>query len=122
MSSIIERALELGLGAIALTKDKVEAVVEDLVQTRQVPEERGRELVNRLLERGKEAREEISELIRKETAEVLHRANLVPRSEVEALEARVAGLEAKLGLTAHVAEATPESGNPATPQVETLLE
>lgn len=108
MSSIIERMVELGLGALALTKDQVEAVVKDLVKSREVPEERGRELVDRLLERGKEVREEIVALIRKETTEMLHRANLVTRREMEALEARVAALEAEVGLRGPVTEASPE--------------
>lgn len=118
MSSIIERMVELGLGVLALTKDKVEALVDDLVKNRQISQERGHELVNRLLERGKEVREEIASLARKETAEILHRANLVPRSEVEALEARVAALEAHLGLASPVAEAVAESEDSPPRQVE----
>jgi polyhydroxyalkanoate synthesis regulator phasin len=119
MSSIIERMVELGLGALALTKDQVEAVVKDLVKSREVPEERGRELVDRLLERGKEVREEIVALIRKETTEMLHRANLVARSELESLEARVAALEAQVGRRGPVTEAAPESEEIPPRQVET---
>lgn len=119
MSSIIERMVELGLGALALTKDQVEAVVKDLVKSREVPEERGRELVDRLLERGKEVREEIVALIRKETTEMLHRANLVTRREMEALEARVAALEAEVGLRGSATEAAAESEELPPRPVET---
>jgi len=115
MSGIIERSLELGLGALTLTKEKIEEMVEDLDKLRDAPRERGRELVDRLLEKGREARQELREFIARETEQALAKANLAPRSELEALKARVEALEARRSPTpetepeAQATEAPPAS-------------
>ncbi|HIE52807.1 MAG TPA: polyhydroxyalkanoate synthesis regulator [Armatimonadetes bacterium] len=96
MSGLIERSLELGLGALALTKEKAQELVDELVKLKAVPKERGKELLERMLERGREARDQLEQVVQRQVKEALQKAKLVTRSEYEALLQRIAALEEKL--------------------------
>jgi polyhydroxyalkanoate synthesis regulator phasin len=51
---VIERTFLAGMGAAALTKDRVQDLVEDLVHLGQINAEEGRDMVDRLLSRTRE--------------------------------------------------------------------
>lgn len=93
--SLLRRSVELGLGALMLTREAVEELLgqpeDDVIEVDQ-----RRELAEELLAKGRQLREELSLTIRREVDEALARSGLVRRAEYEALEARVAALEARL--------------------------
>jgi len=95
--SILRRSLELGLGALAVTREHAEAWLDELAQREEVPAgaERDR-LIDDLMERGRQFGEELSEAVRKEVAAALARSGLVRREEYETLLARVAELERRV--------------------------
>lgn len=94
--SLLRRSLELGLGAMLLTKEAAEELLEDLSGEQSDAGPRTRKAVEDLLERGQELRAELAESIRHEVDQALQRAGLARRSELEALEQRLALLEAKV--------------------------
>jgi polyhydroxyalkanoate synthesis regulator phasin len=51
---VIERTFLAGMGAAALTKDRVQDLIEDLVRLGQINAEEGRDMVERLLSRTRE--------------------------------------------------------------------
>lgn len=51
---LIEQAFLLGVGAAALTKDKVQSVIDDFVARGRLSDEDGRTMVAKLAERGRE--------------------------------------------------------------------
>ena len=51
---VIERTFLAGMGAAALTKDRVQDLIEDLVRLGQINAEEGRDMVDRLLSRTRE--------------------------------------------------------------------
>jgi polyhydroxyalkanoate synthesis regulator phasin len=51
---VVERTFLAGMGAAALTKDRVQDLVEDLVHLGQINAEEGRDMVDRLLSRTRE--------------------------------------------------------------------
>lgn len=51
---VVERTFLAGMGAAALTKDRVQELIEDLVHLGQINAEEGRDMVERLLSRTRE--------------------------------------------------------------------
>jgi polyhydroxyalkanoate synthesis regulator phasin len=51
---VVERTFLAGMGAAALTKDRVQDLIEDLVHLGQINAEEGRDMVDRLLSRTRE--------------------------------------------------------------------
>jgi polyhydroxyalkanoate synthesis regulator phasin len=104
---LLRRSLELGLGALMLTKEAADELLDEAAAEDDGGDSaRAREIVAELRERGRKAREELAEGIRREVDAVLERGHLVRREEYDALLARVEALEARLGMT------------PAKPQFE----
>jgi len=93
---LLKRSLELGLGAMLLTKEAAEELLDDLSGEGSDAGPKTRERVKELLDRGQQLREELAESIRNEIDHALRRSGLARRSEIEALEQRLAVLEAKL--------------------------
>jgi polyhydroxyalkanoate synthesis regulator phasin len=94
---MLEKTVELGLGAALLTKDAAAKLVEDLVKRGKISKEEGSRLVSEMLEKGKGQKAKIEQLIAESVERVLTKADLARRSSVEELERRVAALEEELG-------------------------
>jgi polyhydroxyalkanoate synthesis regulator phasin len=95
---MIERTFLAGMGAAALTKDRVQELVEELVNRGQLNTNEGREVVERLVTR---SREEARAVLRKADSS-LHGAyrelGLGSKREVEELSLRVQQLEHRVQL------------------------
>lgn len=87
------RTLELGLGAATLTLDTAQKIAGDLVGRGQVTSAEGETLVDRLMAMGHEQRAQLNEMIEKATERAMERLDLARRSDLEALQLRVADLE-----------------------------
>ena len=98
MAGLLENLLEIGLGTLTLTKEKAEQVVEQLVKLKEIPRERGQEVLQQLMEKGREAREEITQLVRREVNEALAKAEIARTADVERLEQRITALEERLAV------------------------
>lgn len=93
---IARKAILLGLGAVSLTKEKAEELIQELVQKGEVSQSEARELVTRMMERGKDEEIEIRRMFRTELDRFIAEMNVVSRKDYEDLEARLARLEEKL--------------------------
>ena len=98
MKDFAEKGFYLGLGLAALTKEKVEELAKDLSARAKMSEEQGRQLAESLHEEGKKARENLGKSIEDTVQMALKRIPWVQK--IEALEARVAALEAALAAKA----------------------
>jgi polyhydroxyalkanoate synthesis regulator phasin len=94
---LLEKTVELGLGAALLTKDAAKKLVDDLVRRGAMTKEEGSKLVSEMLEKGKGQKEKMEALISETVERVLRKADLARRSSFEELEKRVAALETQLG-------------------------
>ena len=63
---LIEKGLLLGLGVLTLTRDKVVHTVNSLVEEGEVKAEEAPRIVDRIMARGQEEREELRNLVRDE--------------------------------------------------------
>lgn len=102
---LIEKTFLAGMGAAALTKDRVQELVEDLVRRGQLNSDEGREVVDRLVNR---SREEARTVLKKADLG-LHGAyreiGLSTKREMEDLEFRVRQLEMRVQLLEKAADA-----------------
>lgn len=93
MMELLKKAVLTGLGAVSLTRKKVEEVVAELVKEGELSEAQGRKLVEALVKEGSQQKEEMARKISAAVSEALGRMDVARKSELADLEKRVAALE-----------------------------
>ena len=73
MQDLLKKALSLGFGALLVSKDKIEDVVNELVKKGELGQEEGKDLVNELIEKGEASVNEVEGKIEKMVKSVLNR-------------------------------------------------
>jgi polyhydroxyalkanoate synthesis regulator phasin len=106
MVDALRKLLLAGLGTIDLTEEKAKAIFNDLVARGEMSEKEARELVQGWAKRASEQRTRLQRDVEEAAAKTMSAMGLAKKSEVEALNARVAALERKL------AEAQGSAGAP----------
>jgi polyhydroxyalkanoate synthesis regulator phasin len=93
MKDILQKAWYFGLGVFDFTREKVEALVDEMVRRGEINEQESPEAVKELLRRAQETQaalvEKVKELVNKSLAEL----RPARAADLEALEKRVAALE-----------------------------
>ncbi len=92
MDEHIRKALNLGLGAIFLTKEKVQAVVDELVEKGEVGKEESRELFDRLMEKGETAGKNLEKSVKN----IMKEMELPTRKEFDELKSEIEQLKKKI--------------------------
>ncbi len=92
MIDLVKKSLLTGLGLASLTKEKVEDVAKAFVEKGKMTEQEGRELVDELLARSEESKEELKKQIEERINAVMEKMNLARQSEVDALKKEIAEL------------------------------
>lgn len=88
MADLFEKSINLGLGLFLYSKEKVEALVDDLVSKGEVSKKDAREVASELIQKGREQRMEMEKLIREEIIKALgnenisHKEDLVTKEEI----------------------------------------
>jgi polyhydroxyalkanoate synthesis regulator phasin len=96
MAGLIERSLLLGLGVLTLTRDKVNQLVDKLVEEGEVKAEEAPSVVDRLVARGEAEREEMRRLIREELDKVRAGVPVASHMDIEELGQKVDDLAARI--------------------------
>lgn len=96
MIELIEKSLLTAMGAVALSQQKTEELLQDLKQRFQVSETEGKEFINRLEQLAKENQKKLEETAQKELIKSADRLGLVSRADFDKLARKVARLEKKL--------------------------
>ncbi|MGI6553044.1 MAG: hypothetical protein GX779_05230 [Clostridia bacterium] len=97
MMEMGRKAFLLGLGALSMTKEKAEQLVQEMVQKGELSQKEAQDFISKAIDRGREEQKQIKNWFREEIKRILAEAPLVSRAEYEKLEARLARLEAKIG-------------------------
>jgi polyhydroxyalkanoate synthesis regulator phasin len=90
------KAKLFGLGVLDFTKEKVEALVEDMVKRGELSETDTPRAVAELMEKAKSEQEAFMDKLKGVVEKVVSGAGLARTADLEALEKRVADLEKKL--------------------------
>jgi len=107
---LMERVFLAGIGAAALTKDRIQELVDDLVKRGHLDAEEGREVVERL---GERSREEARAALKKADTSLqgLYRdLGLATRRDLEDMDLRLRQLELRVQLLERAADEQSPSG------------
>ncbi len=89
-----------GIGALALTKEELEAIARQLVEKGEIAERDARKLVEDVWEKRKKRSEEwedrVVRVVEERVEKVLDRLDIPRRKDLEALHERIARLEEKV--------------------------
>lgn len=93
MKKFINQVFSLGLGAAIISKEQIEKIANDLVAKGELSKAESKEWIDKLTERGVQAREELDDIINTRIHQMLNELNLVTKDEVRELERRIEILE-----------------------------
>ncbi len=96
MIDLIKKTMLAGVGATVVTKEKVECLLHDYVEKGKLSTADAKNLADRIIADGRQEYEQARQDLGQRFQELLKKANLATREEVDALEKRVAALESKL--------------------------
>ena len=94
MAGLVEKSLLLGLGVLTLTRDKVMQFVDKMVEEGEVRAEEAPSIVDRLVARGEEDREELRKLMREELDKIRVNVPVASRKDIEELHQKIDELTA----------------------------
>ncbi len=96
MKDIIQKAWYFGLGVFDFTKEKVEAVVAEMVRRGEITQQESPEAVKQLLDKAQETQKALLEKVKELVNKVLAEAKPARAADLEALMERVALLEKRV--------------------------
>ncbi len=96
MIDLIKKTLLAGIGATVVTKEKIEAALQDLVKQGKVSTDEATTLASKLAEDGRKEWENTSHDLSERIRDLLAKADYARKSEVAQLERRVQLLEEKV--------------------------
>ncbi|HEX2241323.1 MAG TPA: hypothetical protein VHJ82_09315, partial [Actinomycetota bacterium] len=92
MREEIKRLALFGSGVAELTRNRAEQMVKDLVKGGEIRREQASGLVKELLDRNRQARQELGRFVRAEIENQIQKSGLASRRDIDRLERRVARL------------------------------
>jgi polyhydroxyalkanoate synthesis regulator phasin len=96
MRSLVEKSLDLAFGAVALTRDRAQEFVDELVKRGEAARDESGNLVDDIMRRGQKQREEVQTMIEREVTDALSRMNVATRDDIARMERRIQELEVML--------------------------
>jgi len=94
--SYFDKAMNLWLGAISMTKEKTEAFIDELVERGEISKEEAKQTMDEVMQKGEEFKTEYRNMVREEIDEWRSKFGVISKSEYDKLAERVKELEAKL--------------------------
>ena len=89
MIELLDKAFNLGLGAVIMTKEKAEKMVNELIKKGELRQEEAKKMVQELVSRGEQNRRELRDEIRTAVRETLSEMNVVFKSDIDQLEGEI---------------------------------
>ena len=96
MWEIVRKSLAFGLGAAALTTDKIKEFADEAVERGEMSSDEAKKFIDDVAKRGDEQKKNVQKWTKEQVNKMLRQAGCVEASRVEELEKRVQALEAKL--------------------------
>ncbi|GAB4376624.1 MAG: hypothetical protein Kow0042_23080 [Calditrichia bacterium] len=97
MLDIIKKSIYLGLGAATATKEKVETLVDELIEKGQVTREQKAGAVKDILDRIEKEEKELTDKIKSTVEKTIAEVGLPTKKDIQELKDRLEALEKKMG-------------------------
>jgi len=88
----VKRSVLMGVGAIAITKEKAEEIADELVKNAKITKKQGRELVKDLMEKAEKEKKALNSKIEGTIQKVMKRMNTPTKEEFRKLNQKVENL------------------------------
>lgn len=96
LEDFAKKALYFGIGLAAVTKEKIEEMVDELVKTGEIKQKEASSVKEKLIQKAEQERNELIELIKKQVKAVADELGLVSKEEIEKLRKQIKKLEKEL--------------------------
>ena len=93
---LIRKVLLAGVGAVVLTQEEVEKVINRLVERGELAEQDGKKLFRDVMAKRKKDAKKAEEEMNKQLEELLARMNVPTKSDIDALSAKITALSKKV--------------------------
>ncbi len=93
---IIRRLALMGLGIISLSEERLKELIREMEEKGEMSKEEGEELYKKILSKAQEERKAVEDRVRGKVKEVLERMDIVTREDLQRLERKVNNLERKV--------------------------
>lgn len=96
MAEFFRKSVLAGIGLITEGSEMMNKLVKELVKKGEISQKEGEKLLKDLLKKGEEARKDLTKSLHKGAEEVLGKADIAAKEDLDKLTKRVASLEKKL--------------------------
>ncbi|MCD6501297.1 polyhydroxyalkanoate synthesis regulator [bacterium] len=96
MFDTIKKGLYFGFGAIAITKEKAEQFVDELVKRGEATVDEKPELVKKILEHTEEQEKRITDLVNSAVRKAVDKAKVATKDDIAQLKEQISALNEKL--------------------------
>jgi polyhydroxyalkanoate synthesis regulator phasin len=96
LGTMVRNSLYFGIGAISLTRERVEELVGDLIKKGEMSSKEGKRFSEEVTDSIDRARKEIDERVRRRTRKAAEALNLVTRDELVKIDRKVSRLRSDL--------------------------
>lgn len=93
---MLKQMLYAGIGLAAVTKEKAEEVIAELIKKGEMSKEEGKDVLNTLMNRMQEESEKLKQKINEQVENTIKSMNLVRKSELDEVLQKLAELEKRL--------------------------
>jgi poly(hydroxyalkanoate) granule-associated protein len=95
MFDFIKKTMLVGVGLAAVTREKIEEIVSELVKKGELSEKEGKEMVDELVEKSKKVKKDLDKKVEKIVADTLNKLNIPTRDELTELKKKIDELAKK---------------------------
>lgn len=120
MKDLIKNFLYTGIGMVALASEKVQSVVDDLVEQGKLSQEEGKKIVDDFFKTSESKREELENRIKKMTENLTGRLDFFSKEDADSVRDRLEELEDKLTESEPIKAAKAAVSNAAEEVAETV--
>lgn len=89
MTDIISKVINLGFGALIVTKENVEELIDEMVKKGEIRKEEAKAQVNELLKKVSSSKQEVVSMIEKIVENVLHKLDIPTRNELQQMQKKL---------------------------------
>lgn len=96
MEGLFKKLILAGIGALDLTREKAEEILEELAKKGEIASEEKGDLLKEIVKRGEEQKEQIEGKVEKVIEKVISRTRIATVNDIKRLEEKIEKLERKI--------------------------
>ncbi|MBW2650154.1 MAG: phasin family protein [Deltaproteobacteria bacterium] len=89
----IKKSVLAGIGLAAVTREKIEKTVDELIKKGEMTEKEGKEAIEEFAEKSKEFKKELTKKVEKAVADTISKLNIPTRKEFAELKSKIEKIE-----------------------------